>query len=157
MQEPEVWTSPTDEDVAQILRRQAARWALVFAGLIAAMGAVLWWSSSAVHFSTSRIGGNTRATHRLHGIVRDSQTGMAVPWAEVYDDPAGNPPLFRTSAGFNGEFDYLTIAERHHIRVAAIGYNEARIPVGKQWFLWMPKGEETLTIRLDRQDASRGE
>lgn len=153
MQEGDVWQPPTGDDDARILRRSALKWAAVFGVLLAAMAWLLWWSSKAVHFTTARIDGKTKATYRIHGVVRDASTGQPVPWAEVFDDPSGHPPFHRSSAGFDGVFELLTIAEPHTVRVAALGYQEARVLVGKRWFLWMPEGEEPLRIELHAENA----
>ena len=142
------------EDEEPTLRREAIRWALLFACLVGGMSAALWWSTSAVQFSASRIEGTTRATYRIHGHGRDAATGKPVSWAEIFDDPTGYPPLFRSSAGFDGKFELLTIAEPHAVRVAALGYAEARVEVGRRWFLWMPKGGEPLAILLHRETSS---
>ena len=74
------------------LRRVVLRWAILFGILLAALAFVLWWTSSAVEFSASRVRQDTQATYRVAGAVRDAGTGKPIPWAHLSDDPAGRPP-----------------------------------------------------------------
>jgi len=131
------------------LRKYALRWALVFAFLIAAMGFALWWSSQALDYSTARIQSTARATYRVHGTVVDKSSGKPVAWADVEDDPANRPPRFRTSADHLGRFELLTFAEPHRIIVSALGYKAGSHRTGKEWYLWMPKGEEQVRVELE--------
>jgi hypothetical protein len=145
MQQPE-----TPQEQAAQLRKYALRWAMVFAALIFVLGFALWWSSRALHFGTSRIEGSTRASYRVHGVVVDRGTGRPVAWADLEDDPASSrPPRFRTSADYQGKFELLTVAEPHRIVVSALGYRTSFHATGKEWYLWMPKGEERVRIELD--------
>src|SRR5437016_5410509 len=61
------------------MRRYALRWALIFAALIGGIFFAIWWSSSAVHFSSSRVQQTTGPTYRVTGRIHDS-AGNAVPW-----------------------------------------------------------------------------
>lgn len=139
---------PTQTD-AQLLRKYAFRWMLVFVVLIVAMGAALWWSSAALEFSTSRIQETTKATYRVRGVVIDRSTGRPVAWANLEDDPAMRPPRFRTSADHTGRFEFLTVAEPHRLVVSALGYKTMFHQTGKDWYLWMPKGQEQVRIVMD--------
>jgi hypothetical protein len=80
--------------------------------------------------------------------VRDAQTGRPIPWATVEDDPAGDPPFFRGEADATGVYDLLTLAAPHRVRVAAVGYRAAFLRVGRQWFVWWPRGDERHEIGL---------
>ena len=62
-------------------------------------------------------------TWRISGTVRDAVTREPVPWALVEDDPAGQPPFFRTDADYRGAFELVTLAEPHRIRASAPGYH----------------------------------
>lgn len=129
------------------MRRYAVRWALIFAALIGGVFFAMWWSSSAVHFSSSRVQQTTGPTYRVTGIVQDS-AGKAAAWAEISDDLSGRPPFFHTTADRFGAFELLTIAEPHKIQVSALGYKPATAQVGRAWYLWMPKGAEKIEIVL---------
>ena len=133
----------------ELLRKYAWRWALVFLTLIGALGWALWWSSAALEFSTSRIKETTRATYRVRGVVIDRSTGRPVAWANLEDDPAMRPPRFRTSADHTGRFELLTVAEQHRLVVSALGYRTTSHLTGKDWYLWMPKGQEEVRIEMD--------
>lgn len=129
------------------MRRYAMRWILVFAILIGVISFAIWWSSSAVHFSSSRVEQTTRPTYRVTGIVRDA-AGQPVPWAEIGDELSGRPPFSHTTADRFGAFELLTIAEPHRIQVSALGYRPATVEIGKAWYMWMPKGAEKIEIAL---------
>lgn len=130
------------------LRKHALRLSLAFAGLFVGAVFAVWWAASALHFSSSRVTQSTPPTYKVSGTVRDAASGAPIPWAEIADDPAGRPPLFRTIADRYGAFELLTIAEAHQIRVSAFGYKPTTLPVGKAWFRWMPSGSEHLDIIL---------
>ncbi len=130
------------------LRKHLVRWVLVFAGLCAAVFFTIWWASSAVRFSASRVTASTAPSYRVSGVVRDARSGAPIPWAEIGDDPAGQPPFFRTTADRFGAFALLTIAEVHRIRVSALGYKPSMVQIGKAWFQWLPWGRERLNIAL---------
>ena len=146
----EFWQEAKTADRAD-LRRYAVRWAMAFALLIAGMFFVLWRSSSAVHFGSSRVEARTAATYRVIGQVVDT-AGRPVAWARVADDPGGKPPLFETAADRHGNFELLTIAEPHDIVAVALGYRESRVQVGKSWYLWMPSGDQRVRITLTPSD-----
>ena len=139
----------TPEQDAALLRRYAFRWALVFLVLICAMSFALWWSSQALGFGTSRIDSTARATYKLRGVVVEKSTGKPVAWADVEDDPNMRPPRFRTSADHQGRFELMTLAETHRVVVSALGYKTNVVVTGKDWYLWMPKGEERIRIELE--------
>jgi hypothetical protein len=130
------------------LRKHAVRLGLAFAGLCAGVIFAVWWASSALHFSSSRVTQSTPPTYKVSGTVREASSGAPVPWAEIADDPAGQPPLFHTTADRYGAFELLTIAEPHQIRVSAFGYKPKTLRVGKAWFRWMPSGSEQLDVTL---------
>ncbi len=137
-----------NEDAAQ-LRKYALRWAIVFATLVGLMGFALWWSSRALNYGASRIQSTARATYKVHGVVVDKTTGKPVAWADLEDDPALRPPRYRTSADFGGKFELVTLPEPHQIVVSALGYKPGVHLTGKDWYLWMPKGEEKVRIELE--------
>ena len=124
---------------------------MLFALLIGGLGFAVWWAGSAVQFSASRVEQTTGPTYRVTGIVRDAATGQRVPWAEIADDASGHPPLFHTTADQFGDYELLTIAELHNVRVAAPGYRTATVRVGKVWFVWFPKGSEKLDVTLQKE------
>jgi len=129
------------------MRRYAVRWALIFAALIGGIFFAIWCSSSAVHFSSSRVQQTTGPTYRVTGRVLDS-AGTAVAWAEITDDLSGRPPFFHTTADRFGAFEFLTIAEPHKIQVSALGYKPVTTQAGMAWYMWMPKGAEKIEIVL---------
>jgi hypothetical protein len=122
---------------AVLLRKYALRWAIVFLVL------------AGPEFSASRIQESTAASYRVKGVVVDRTTGRPVAWANLEDDPAVRPPRFRTSADHNGRFELLTVAEPHRLIVTALGYRGALHRNGKEWRLWMPRGEEEVRIELE--------
>ena len=139
----------TPQQDTALLRKYALRWALMFLALLGLVALVLWWSSAAIEFSASRIKETTKATYKVKGVVVDKSTGRPVAWANLEDDPAIRPPRFRTSADHNGRFELMTIAEPHRLVVTALGYRSAMHLTGKDWYLWMPKGEEQVRIELE--------
>lgn len=147
MPEPEQSPHPADDPIH--LRKYAVRWALVFLALISGMAFALWWSSRALEYSTARMQSTAKATYRIRGEVIDKATGKPVAWADLEDDPAGRPPRFRTSADHMGRFELVTFSEPHHIVISALGYRPSRHRTGKDWYLWMPKGEEQVRIELE--------
>ena len=80
--------------------------------------------------------------------IVDAITHQPIPWALVEDDPGGPPPFFRTDAGYAGDFELVTLAEPHRIRVSAPGYYPLRVEIGRAWFVWMPRGNEKKNIDL---------
>lgn len=147
---PEFWQEEAKDDRRE-MQKQVLRWGLLFVLLCCFAGFAIWWASSAVNFSASRVESTTGATYRVKGVVRDASTGAPVPWAEIGDAPSGHPPLFHTTADRLGEYDLLTIAEQHNILISALGYKPGSARVGKVWYSWMPKGTETLDIKLQKE------
>ncbi len=129
-------------------RGQLLRLAAAFALLFAAVFFAFWWSGSAVRFGASRVAGALTPTWQVSGAVRNALTGEPVPWAHVEDDPAGQPPYYQADADQYGAYTLLTLAASHRLRVTAMGYQPASVTVGRQWFVWMPKGAERRDIEL---------
>jgi hypothetical protein len=144
----EFWHEETRDERA-LLRRLAFRWTLVFGLLFGGVLFAFWWAGSAVEFSTSRTQQSTRATWRVLGTVRSAATGEPIPWAHVRDDPGGHPPHFEATADHMGNFELATIAEPHNVLVTAIGFRPGSVRVGRVWYIWMPRGEERVTIALE--------
>jgi hypothetical protein len=132
-------------------RGLALRWAFTFILMFSIAAFALWWAASTVHFGASRSEGSTTPTYRVFGVVTDRLTGNPVPFARVADDPGGSPPLFETATDHLGHYELLTIAERHRLRVSALGYRMQTIEVGKPWYSWMPSGSEVRSIVLERE------
>jgi hypothetical protein len=124
------------------------RLAVVFTLLFAGVFFAFWWAGSAVRFSAARAADRSAPTWRISGTVRDAATREPVPWALVEDDPAGQPPFFRTDADYHGAFELMTLAEPHRIRASAPGYHPLVLNIGPTWFLWMPSGNEKKNIEL---------
>ena len=141
-----------EEEEAADLRRQylrhAIRLVLAFALLFSGVFFALWWSGAAVRFSTERVGDRGLPTWYVMGTVRHAVTHAPVPWVGIEDDPAGRPPFHRTDGNQYGEFELLTFAEPHRIRVSAPGFRPATISVGRVWFLWLPRGKERHDVEL---------
>jgi hypothetical protein len=129
--------------------RFLTKWAVIFAGLIAFVLFVLWWASSALSYSASRVGGAGKPEYKVTGVITDARSGAPVPWAVVRDDPEKRPPRFETTSDFHGKFELKTLPEPHDLIIAAYGHKAKRIGIGRSWFLWMPSGEEELEIVLD--------
>jgi hypothetical protein len=127
---------------------QAARWTIAFGLLFAGVFFCFWWSGAAVRFGAARVTDRLVPTWRVFGSVRNARSGEPVAWAEIADDPDGRPPFFQTEAGYTGDFSLLTIAEPHLILVRAIGFRPQTMQVGRQWFVWWPRGEERLEVSL---------
>jgi len=89
-----------------------------------------------------------KPTWRVFGSVRNARSGEPVAWAEIEDDPGGRPPFFHTEAGYAGNFSLLTLAEPHLVLIRASGFHPQTTQVGRQWFLWWPRGEERLEVAL---------
>jgi hypothetical protein len=144
---------PEDEseegrELRALFTRTALRVAAAFALLFGGVYFAFWWSGSAIRFGAARAADRAGPTWQVSGIVRNSLTGQAVPWATVEDDPAGQPPFFRTEADHTGSYELFTLAEPHRIRVTSPGYRPAVAEVGRAWFLWMPKGREKVNIEI---------
>ena len=141
-----------DEEIATErfeARGLLVRCAIGFCMLFGLVFLAFWWTGSAVRFSADRVTSSNAPTYRIWGTVRDARSGQPVPWAVVEDDPAGQAPLFRTDADQNGAYSLLTLAEPHRLRISAVGRRTVELRIGKPWFVWWPRGEERLEIRLD--------
>ncbi len=145
---PEFWR---DEEVEHRvdMRRQFYRWLLLFSVVLAFFAFALWWAASVVHFSAARIQFRSTATWRVWGTVRDARTGTPVPWTHLRDDPLSRPPLFETTAGANGSYELVTIAEPHDVFVSRLGYRQTKVRVGRRWFLWTPEGSQQVDITIE--------
>lgn len=129
------------------MRKFAIRWAIAFALLIGGMFFVLWRSSSAVHYGSSRVESRSAATYKVTGRVVDP-AGKEIPWAKISDDPSGRPPLFEAAADRYGRFELFTLPEPHALVVTSLGFRPGRVEVGKRWYLWMPSGAEDIAVTL---------
>ena len=147
---PEFWEEEAAEDQLQ-MRQQWINWGLLFLALCVLAVFALWWASSALRFTSSRVQKNTGATYRVWGVVRDAHSGAPVAWAEVTDEPSGHPPIYRTTADLYGAFELTTIAEPHYLLIGALGYRQARVKVGRPWYTWMPQGGEKTEVTLPRE------
>jgi hypothetical protein len=144
---PEFWREePGDE--RRIFWKQAVRWSLLFLVLCGGVFFAFWWSGSAIHFGASRMNETTAPTYKVSGRALDARTGAPIAWVSVRDDANGGPPFFETLGNVKGEFALNTIAEPHNVVFTALGYQPRRVRVGKSWYLWMPRGEELLEVRL---------
>jgi len=150
---PEFWRDQEREARGE-MRRQTVRWGLIFAAILASVIFVVWWATSAIGFSASRVEATTAATWRVWGTVRDARTGAPVAWAQVGDDPAGRPPLFGVTAAVDGAYDLTTIAEPHEVVATALGYRAKRTRIGRGWYLWLPKGSEQADIALEPESPA---
>jgi len=149
--EPEVMAAaPASEDpeLREIFVRSAFRAAAGFALLFGFVAFAFWWSGAAVRFGAGRAAGSTQPTWKVAGTVRDAVTHAPIPWAAVDDDPGGKPPYYHADAGYSGSYELLTLAEPHSIRIAAPGYHDAVVPIGRTWFLWLPRGRERHDVDL---------
>lgn len=140
-----------EEETADLRRqyiRQIVRLTLAFGALFALVFLALAWSGSAVRFGAARVADRAVPTWRVVGTVRNALNQSPVPWASIDDDPMGQPPFYHTDADRNGSYDLLTLAEPHRIRIAAPGYHPTIIGIGRIWFLWLPRGKQTLDVQL---------
>ena len=128
--------------------RNAIRLGLIFGLLICGVYFAFWWSGSAIRFGAARAGNRAIPTWKVWGTVRDAVTHSPIPWARIEDDPEGQAPYYQTDADQNGNFELLTLAEPHRLRISAAGYRTATERVGRQWFLWLPDGKEQHDIKL---------
>ena len=131
------------------MKQFLAKWGFIFAGIIGFLVFVLWWASSALSYSASRVGETGKPEYKVTGVITDARSGAPVSWAKVQDDPQKRPPRFETTADFNGKFELMTLPEPHDLIIAAYGHKPKRVAIGKGWFLWMPSGEEELEIVMD--------
>jgi len=128
--------------------RAVLRLAVIFALLFGCVFFAFWWAGSAVNFTAARAADRSVPTWIIEGLVRDSVTRQPIPWAVIEDDPAGQPPFFHADADIRGVFLLATLAERHRLRISAPGYATKIIPIGRAWFIWMPRGKERKDIEL---------
>jgi hypothetical protein len=143
---PEETSEERKQLPAQLLRLGFA-FLLLFAGVFFAF----WWSGRAVEFGAARVADKSVPTYRVWGVVRDAATHEPIPWVSIEDDPGGLPPFYRTNADMHGAYELLTLAVHHRVRVSANGYKTATNDIGRQWFIWMPRGEEHLDLELTRE------
>ena len=141
-----------DEEESADLRRQYLRQGIrvliAFACLVIFVYSVLRWSGAAVRFGADRAANRATPNWQIRGTVRNGQTREPIAWAMVEDDPSGQAPFFRNQADQFGRFELLTLPEPHRIRVSAPGYRPTTANVGRAWFLWLPRGEESRDISL---------
>jgi hypothetical protein len=140
--------SEEDADLREVYVRTGLRVAAAFAIIFGAVFFAFWWSGSAMRFGAARAAGQAAPTWRVKGTVRNAITHEPIPWAVVDDDPAGRPPYYRTDANYAGVYELVTLAEPHVMRVSAPGYRSASVRIGRIWFLWLPRGEETKDMEL---------
>ena len=137
-----------DPELRDIFVRSGLRVAAAFAIIFGMVFFAFWWSGAAVGFGASRAAGTAQPTWTVTGTVRNSVTREPIPWATVEDDPGGRPPFYRVDAGYSGAFELVTLPEPHRLRVSSPGYQISTVFVGRDWFLWMPKGGEKKDIYL---------
>ncbi len=137
-----------EAEARRLLPGQILRWTVAFGLLFTFVFFFFWWSGSAIQFGAARVAERPVATWKVVGTVRSGSTGEAVPWATIRDSPAGRPPFFQTNSDPEGHFELLTLAEPHRVLVEANGYRAKAVSVGRQWFIWWPKGQEDIEIRL---------
>ena len=153
--EDDEFASPSgDPEWRELLFRYAFRVTAAFLLLFGAVFLAFWWSGSAVRFGASRAAGQAVPTWRVEGVVRDAITHEPIPWARIEDDPGGRPPLFQADADHRGSFALLTLPEPHRIQISAPNYRTARVQIGRQWYLWLPKGEEKREFQLVPESCS---
>ena len=68
--------------------------------------------------------------------------------AQVTTDINFGTQFFETNADAGGTFSLMTLAEPHKLLVRASGYRDASVTIGRQWFSWLPKGEEKRDIEM---------
>ena len=129
-------------------RRQLLRWSLSFTLLFCGVFLAFWWSGSAVRFGAARVADRSVATYRISGIIRNAITRDPVAWASIDDDPSGRPPFYHADADQDGAYQILTLAEPHQLRIRAAGFKPLVVSVGRQWFLWWPRGAEQRDLDL---------
>ncbi|MEO8370992.1 MAG: carboxypeptidase-like regulatory domain-containing protein [Candidatus Solibacter sp.] len=128
--------------------RAVLRLAVIFGLLFGCVFFAFWWAGAAVNFTAARAADRSAPTWIVEGLVRDAVSHQPIPWAKVEDDPAGQPPFFHVDADIRGVYLLSTLAEPHHVRVSAPGYTPQIIPIGRAWFVWMPRGKERKEINL---------
>ena len=130
------------------MHRSLVRWALSFGAIFCLAAMAFWWSGSAVQYSAARVQNRSNPTFLVNGTVRDSRTHQPIPWAEISTDFQFGGAFFSTTTDQNGQYSINTLAEPHNLVVKANGYQSARIPVGRQWFSWTPRGSESKDAEL---------
>ena len=130
------------------LHRTLARWILAFIVIFCFAAMAFWWSGSALRYSAARVQSRSKPTYQVSGTVTDARTHQPVPWAEISTDFQFGGAFFSTSTDQNGRYSIDTLAEPHDLVVKANGYQSARIPIGKQWFSWTPRGSERKDTEL---------
>lgn len=134
------------------MRHQLVRWLLVFAALFAFGCFVMWWAGQTVLYSAARTtGAETNATWRVYGIVRDGETQEPVPFAKVVDGPHAHPPRYEAMADHLGHYTLNTLPEKHEVTAGALGYSAKTVKVGRDWYSWMPSGDERVDFLLRRE------
>ena len=122
-------------------RRFIARAGILFVGIVGFAAFILWSSGLALKRSAASIAGPAKPTFRVFGAVVNAKTGKPVPWVSVFDYQYS----FRTPAekqgDFTGNYDFLTIPERHDMIFACEGYYPRTIPVGQPAHLWVAEGQ----------------
>lgn len=129
-------------------RRQYIRWGLSFAVLFAFVFIAFWWSGSAIKYGATRMRGGGAPSYQITGVVRDSVTHGPIPWAQIATDFSVSGKFFETTADADGAFTLMTMPEPQKLVVSASGYQQASVPVGRQWFSWLPSGKEEKNIEL---------
>lgn len=148
---PEFWEEEERASRGEMVR-QSVRWLLFFVALFAFGCFVMWWAGQAVSYGTNRsTNTHAKATWRLFGIVRDEDTGEPVAFARIADGPKAKPPHFASTADHLGHFEMHTLPERHEVTASALGYRPRTRQVGREWFSWMPSGDERLDFLLKRE------
>lgn len=132
--------------------RQLLRWLAVFVVLFAFGSFVLWWAGQTVLYGTARATeAETKASWRIYGIVRDEETKQPVPFARIADGPKAKAPHFASVADHLGHFELHTLPERHEVTASALGYRTKTVTVGREWYSWMPSGDERVDFMLRRE------
>jgi hypothetical protein len=130
------------------LHRSLVRWGLAFLTIFCFAGMAFWWSGSAVKYSAARVQNRSKPTYQVTGVVTDARTRQPIPWAEISTDFQFGGAFFSTTTDQNGQYSLNTLAEPHDLIVKANGYQSARVPVGRQWFSWTPRGSERRDAEL---------
>lgn len=134
--------------------RQFARWLVLFVALFSFGCFVVWWAAQTVRYGAARSGTISAPPEwRIYGIVRDASTGEPVPFARIGDGPDARPPRFSSTADHLGHYELHTLPERHEVTVSAIGYRHRTIKVGREWYAWMPSGDERVDFHLTREEG----
>jgi hypothetical protein len=139
---------PLPEGAAWRMVRHILRMAGIVAVSFGLVYGMIWWSSSALRSSNDRLAGKAVAGWQVTGTVRNSLNRLPIPWAHIEDDPRGLPPLHAADADLNGSYVFDTTPDKHNVIVSAPGYRPTRTQVGRPWYLWLPRGSETLNVVL---------